>query len=650
MLTSVNHEGTSRRTVVTRLVSRIRNVLPEGRPLPDQLWRRRHRGILILLWLHTLGIVGFGLIAGDGLAHSLAHGATIAAFASLAAWERLGRTLRAVLASCGLITASAVLVHLSGGYIELHFHFFAMLPIIALYQEWTPFLLAIGYVALHHGLMGTLAPVSVYNHPAAWAHPWRWGIIHAVFVLGASVATVVNWRLIEAAHARAEDQQARARRLHTLTRLNQLISASLDMDHLLREIAQAAATLMHAPLVGFFIADEAAHTLEVRAFSDGAIGAAVPLETLRFGEGAVGWVATQRRPLHIPDIVADDRSVGRDWVHAHDLRSFLGVPVLLEERLLAVLALHGRQPFEVGPEEQVLLDNFVAQAAVAIRNASLYAAEADARAAAEVEITERRRAEAELTEAVAQLERSNRELQDFAYVASHDLQEPLRKIRAFGDRLTTQYREALGTRGRDYLERMQQAAARMQTLITDLLTFSRVTTKAQPFGPVDLTRVAQEVIGDLEVRLEQVGGRVAVEALPTIEADPLQMRQLLQNLLGNALKFHRPETPTVVKISSDSLPMPAADATEPTAPPPWCQLVVEDNGIGFDEKYLDRIFAPFQRLHGRSEYEGTGIGLAICRKIAERHGGCITAHSTPGQGATFVVTLPVTHAKGERTP
>jgi hypothetical protein len=135
-----------------------------------------------------------------------------------------------------------------------------MLVIIALYQEWTPFLLAIGYVAIHHGLVGTLAPTSVYNHPAAWAHPWQWATIHAVFVLAASIATIVNWRLIEAAYARAEDQQARARRLHTLTRLNQLISASLDMDHLLREIAQAAATLMHAPLVGFFIADEATHT------------------------------------------------------------------------------------------------------------------------------------------------------------------------------------------------------------------------------------------------------------------------------------------------------------------------------------------------------------------------------------------------------
>jgi signal transduction histidine kinase len=457
-----------------------------------------------------------------------------------------------------------------------------------------------------------------------------------VFVLGASVATIVNWRRIEAAHARAEDQQARAHRLQTLTRLNQLISASLDIDHLLGEIAQAAATLMHAPLVGFFIADEAAQTLEVRTFSDAAIGVDFPVEPLRFGEGAVGWVARQRRPLDIPDIFADDRYVRRDWAHAHDLRSFLGVPVLLEEKLLAVLALYGRQPFAVGLEEQGLLDSFVAQAAVAIRNASLYAAETEARAAAEAEIAERRR-----------LEHSNRELQDFAYVASHDLQEPLRKIRAFGDRLKALCAEALSQRGRDYLERMQQAAARMQTLIEDLLTFSRVTTKAQPFRPVDLSRIAREVVADLEVRLEQTGGRVTVEALPTVDADPLQMRQLLQNLLGNALKFHRPEAPPVVTVRSSNLPEPTVGPAGSGAPPQRCQILVEDNGIGFDEKYLDRIFAPFQRLHGRDEYEGTGIGLAVCRKIVERHGGQITATSTPGQGATFIVTLPVTQPQGE---
>jgi signal transduction histidine kinase len=245
-----------------------------------------------------------------------------------------------------------------------------------------------------------------------------------------------------------------------------------------------------------------------------------------------------------------------------------------------------------------------------------------------------------LRQSTLELERSNRELQDFAFVASHDLQEPLRKIQAFGDRLKTKHGAALGAEGVDYLSRMQAAAHRMHVLINDLLTFSRVTSKAQPFVPVDLGKIAREVLSDLEVRIQQTGGQVETGALPTIDADPLQMRQLLQNLVGNGLKFHRPGEPPLVKLSA---------AVERNGGPPRAHLVIADNGIGFDMKYLDRIFTPFQRLHGRTEYEGTGMGLAVCRRIVERHGGTLTAESAPGQGARFVAVLPV-QQRGEPTP
>jgi signal transduction histidine kinase len=180
----------------------------------------------------------------------------------------------------------------------------------------------------------------------------------------------------------------------------------------------------------------------------------------------------------------------------------------------------------------------------------------------------------------------------------------------------------------------------MHVLINDLLTFSRVTSKAQPFVPVDLGKIAREVLSDLEVRIQQTGGQVETGALPTIDADPLQMRQLLQNLVGNGLKFHRPDEPPVVRLSA---------AVERNGGPPRARLVIADNGIGFDMKYLDRIFTPFQRLHGRTEYEGTGMGLAVCRRIVERHGGTLTAESAPGQGARFVAVLPV-QQRGEPTP
>ena len=242
------------------------------------------------------------------------------------------------------------------------------------------------------------------------------------------------------------------------------------------------------------------------------------------------------------------------------------------------------------------------------------------------------------------LERSNKELQDFASVASHDLQEPLRKIQAFGDRLKSRCAAALDDQGRDYLDRMQNAAGRMHTLINDLLTFARVATKARPFEATDLVSVTREVVSDLETRIEQVKGRVEVGELPSVEADPLQVRQLMQNLIGNSLKYHRKDVPPVVTVYSHHLAEGQPKSPSATRGP-FCQIVVEDNGIGFDEIYSDKIFTIFQRLHGRTEYEGTGVGLAVCRKIVERHGGTITARSTPGQGSTFTVTLPVRQPK-----
>ncbi len=251
------------------------------------------------------------------------------------------------------------------------------------------------------------------------------------------------------------------------------------------------------------------------------------------------------------------------------------------------------------------------------------------------EVATRERAERRIMLQADELARSNEELEQFAYVASHDLQEPLRKIRAFGDRLEACCGDVLSAEGRDYLNRMENAASRMQTLIDDLLTYSRVTTQGRPFAEVDLGQIVREVLSDLEVRVEQTGATVHVGELGTIEADPLQMRQLLQNLISNALKFRRADTPLQVWITGELVEHKLPGGGR------YYRLEVRDNGIGFDEKYAERIFAVFQRLHTREEYEGTGMGLAICRKIVDRHGGTITAHGKPGEGAAFVVALPV---------
>ena len=242
------------------------------------------------------------------------------------------------------------------------------------------------------------------------------------------------------------------------------------------------------------------------------------------------------------------------------------------------------------------------------------------------------------------LRRSNEELEKFAYIASHDLQEPLRKIQAFGDRLSTRFKAGLGEQGQDYIGRMLDSAGRMRRLIDDLLSFSRIATKLQPLAPVDLNAVARDVIDDLEIRIAQTGGRVEVGPMPTLPADPAQMRQLFQNLIGNALKFQRPGVPPVVTVSASRIAAAevAANGTgpRPGGDAPGYRITVSDNGIGFEPQYADRIFELFQRLHGRSEYEGTGLGLAICKKIAHRHGGGITATSCPGEGSTFIIDLP----------
>jgi signal transduction histidine kinase len=249
------------------------------------------------------------------------------------------------------------------------------------------------------------------------------------------------------------------------------------------------------------------------------------------------------------------------------------------------------------------------------------------------QIAQREKAESQLRETMAELQRSNRELEEFAYVASHDLQEPLRKVVAFGERLKAMAGGGLAEKPSDFLNRMVGAAGRMSNLINDLLKLSRVTTRGQPFTPVDLRQVAEDVVSDLEATVERAHGTVEIGSLPTIEADPTQMTQLLQNLLVNALKFRRQGVPPVVKIE--------ASIKEADNGGEVCEINVADNGIGFDEEHLERIFVIFQRLHARGEYEGTGIGLALCRKIAQRHGGSITARSKVGEGSTFTVTLPL---------
>ncbi|BCM91884.1 phytochrome-like protein cph1 [Abditibacteriota bacterium] len=265
--------------------------------------------------------------------------------------------------------------------------------------------------------------------------------------------------------------------------------------------------------------------------------------------------------------------------------------------------------------------------------------------AAARDITERKKTEQILQSTMHQLERSNRELQDFASIASHDLQEPLRAIQAFSERLQNKHGDMLNEEGRDYLTRMHNAATRMRSSIQDLLAYSRVTTRVLPFTPTNLATTTKAVLADLVIHLEETGGHVEVGDLPVIDADAMQMRQLFQNLIANGLKFHRDDEPPVIQVYAQP---PASEDSENGEE--WVWIVVKDNGIGFDEKFSERIFSPFERLHNKNKYSGTGIGLAICRKIVERHEGHISVKSVPGEGSQFVIALPIKQPENDLSP
>ncbi|MBU3023221.1 sensor histidine kinase [Aestuariibacter sp. A3R04] len=239
-----------------------------------------------------------------------------------------------------------------------------------------------------------------------------------------------------------------------------------------------------------------------------------------------------------------------------------------------------------------------------------------------------------------ELARSNRELEDFAFVASHDLQEPLRKIRAFGNRLEAGYESVMDDRGKDFLKRMLNAAERMSMLISDLLAFSRVTTRGKNFTKVDLNDIFENVTSDLEIAVEESAATINISPCPVILGDKSQIEQLMLNLLSNALKFRKEELAPVIDVTVRPPNEEELSGLLTRDLYDWITLTIEDNGIGFDQSFAEKIFAPFQRLHGRSEYKGTGIGLAVCRRIVERHNGQISAFSEPGKGTRFVITIP----------
>ncbi len=269
----------------------------------------------------------------------------------------------------------------------------------------------------------------------------------------------------------------------------------------------------------------------------------------------------------------------------------------------------------------------------------------------QIEIHERKASEErvnelnrQLLENIARLESANKDLDRFAFMASHDLQEPLRKIRIFSDLLYVKYKEILDEDGKMNIVRIQGAAERMQALIKDILTFSKISIEKGTFVKTSLNTVVDDVLTELESTVQEKSAKIIVDKLPTLQVNPGLIRPLFYNLISNALKYCKKTVPPVVSIRSEMSANGQQDANVKPPEHKYCRIYIQDNGIGFDQKYSEEIFGMFKRLHLNTEYEGTGIGLALCKKIVEEHNGFISAKSKINEGSTFIISLPVKHA------
>ena len=557
------------------------HLVPEGRPLPTAVWQRRHQGILVVLWLHVVGLLSFGLLSGAGLWHSLAEAGLVAWPTLLSSWGRGSRRVRAVLASLGLITASAVLVHLSGGYIEMHFHFFVMVIIIALYQDWIPFLLAIGYVVLHHGVVGVLIPSAVYNHPAAIAHPWHWAAVHGGFVLAASIASIVNWRIYETTQAQA-----------TL-------------------ILQAAGE-------GIYGVDRRGHVVFVNPAAARMLGAAVP--------------ALIGRPLH--EVVQHGTAPGRPCVPAtcRLLQAFQDeAPHRVTDELFQG---PDGPPFPVEYVSTPLRekDEVVGLVVLFKDTTQQKQAEATIRQHAELlEATVQART-LELQAAKESAEAANQIKSEFLANMSHELRTPLHGILSFAGFGLLKAATAPPEKLRDYFQHIDQSGQVLLSLLNNLLDLAKLEAGRMGFEwqPTDLRLLLERVADECSSLTSERQLTIACHTPPSptaVTIDPEKMMQVLRNLVSNAVKFSPPGGRIDLCL----------EPREQTL-----VVTIADQGVGIAEEDLETVFDKFvQSRRTKTGAGGTGLGLSICREIVAAHHGRVWAQNRSEGGAVLTLELPL---------
>jgi signal transduction histidine kinase len=657
-------------TSVAEIFHVIKSLIPAGGALPRDVWLQRHRFLVALTWFHAVTIALLGPVLGyhgefsfaalfeDGtILHALLESSVIAFFATVANWRRIGPTVQAVCVALGLVSSSAIFVHLSGGYIELHFHFFVMIVFLAFYQEWIPFGVAITYVALHHGIVGVLWPQKVYNHQAAFEAPWTWAGIHAFFVLWASAGSMIAWRYNEKAYAQAaksaKETQLALERIRALYEINLAVTSTLDVSATLSILADRIKNLLPYSAVQIWLAKNGTEGVERAACwnMDEAEwkGRILPDTPALIKEAMIG-----KRPVMSRNVQSDARVFDREFYRKQGFISYIGAPLLVGGEVLGVLVCLTKEERDFAGHDIEFLSTVASQAAVAIKNAQLYEKTRNQAVALEKsneskddllrtmaeqqlelsrlntgleeQIAERSRARAELAA-------KNRDLETLLYVTSHDLREPLRAIENFSRIVHDRYRDRLDEKGSDFLRRVIQGGQRLNRLLDDILALSRSQRIEPPTELVSGESIVAEALKRLDSKINATKARIRVaDEFDGIRVDQIWATQAIYNLITNALKFTRDGDPPQIDIG----PYRPTSSTSSIA-----GIAVCDRGPGVPSEHAERIFQLFQRAVGR-EVEGTGAGLAIVRQIAERHGGHAWVEPREGGGSKFIITFNAT--------
>jgi PAS domain S-box-containing protein len=553
---------------MTSIPMSLLSALPKGDALAEPAWADRHRGILSILWLHTLGVPLFGIYMGAGPRLYLGGGALLAMFAIAAQLPVVRRRLQAAIATCGLMTASALLVHIAGGRTELHFHFFVMMSIIVLYQDWLPFLVGLQFIILDHGVVGTLMPDMVYGHMDGQAHPWTWAIVHGSFILAECAALLYFWRLNELARDAALQSEARTRMIIE-TALDAVVTT--DASGIITDWNTQAELMFDVS------------------------------RTEAIGQSLTTYVSTSHSsPSKTPGIAPSGLVPG------------------------AILNRRVEQVGRTGSGHEFPIE--IATSCLAIDGAQQFTTFVQ-------DISERKQQEEALRKAKEAAEAASQAKSQFLATMSHEIRTPMNGVLGMTELLLT---TSLNDRQRKYADTVHTSGTNLLHIINDILDFSKIEAGRLPleYIPFDLRQVLTESTKLYDQQAVKKGLALTVTIshnTPVIvHGDPHRLRQIVTNLVSNALKFTEAGTIAVTALLEEGSPGRV-------------RIDVSDTGIGIPLEAQARVFDSFSQADGSTtrKYGGTGLGLAIVKQLVGMMGGQLGLRSVPAEGTTFWFTIPV---------